>query len=322
MWNKLHTMAAGQFWKPALISTGVIALSLLSTLPAYGGHEIVASQEVISQPKPGRTFLPDDPVTENTIGGLFSDRASGLYLDLTTGLWTTQERDALLFLDSIYFWEDGGQFVSSTGLAFRKLLPGRQVILGANVYWDAISSERDHDYDQLGLGVEVLTRWVDFRFNYYLPEDSEFESGRGSRSASRALPRGGGIVTGHRGSDLYEAVMEGFNTELGFLIPGLDRYAEVRLFGGYYHYENPFGGDYSGFKARLEARLLPGVIADLEYWDDSALAGGHWVAGVRVSVPFSIFNLIKLRNPFEGAGRYFTPRPRELEERLGEIVIR
>jgi hypothetical protein len=28
---------------------------------------------------------------------------------------------------------------------------------------------------------------------------------------------------------------------VGVLIPGLDKYAEVRAYAGFYHYENPFG---------------------------------------------------------------------------------
>jgi hypothetical protein len=85
---------------------------------------------------------------------------------------------------------------------------------------------------------------------------------------------------------------------------------------------NPYGPDYDGFKARLEARLLPGVTADVEYWQDAALMGGHWTAGIRVSVPFSIYNLATGRNPFEGISECFTPRSRDLNERLGEMVHR
>ena len=47
------------------------------------------------------------------------------------------------------------------------------------------------------------------------------------------------------------------------LVPGLDKYFELRLFGGYYHYNNPFGHDFRGFQARAEAHLLEGVIADI-----------------------------------------------------------
>ncbi|MES2568523.1 MAG: hypothetical protein V4710_00540 [Verrucomicrobiota bacterium] len=140
--------------------------------------------------------------------------------------------------------------------------------------------------------MEILTHWVDAHLNYYLPENDRYEVGRRSSRHSNRFVSGGNLVETSRTrySKRYEAAIKGFNAEIGFLIPGLDRYAEVRVFGGYYHYENPFGSDFDGFKARMEAHLLPGVIADLEYWDDTALMGGHWTADVRVSVPFSILS--------------------------------
>ncbi|RYD61304.1 MAG: hypothetical protein EOP84_35885, partial [Verrucomicrobiaceae bacterium] len=310
--------------KNTFAHTLVTGLSLIAALNSFAGHQVEKSPKTVLEPEPTRTLFPDDPAGLITAGVQFSEHLTGVYVDSITGLWTTPERDAFLFLDSLYQYEDNGQFVSSTGLAFRKLLSEAGVIVGANVFWDSISSARDNDYDQLGLGVEVLSRWVDFRFNYYLPEDDQYVVARSSRTQSSEFRSGGSVVerTRTRGFKRYEAALEGFNSELGFLVPGLDRYAEVRLFGGYYHYANPFGGDFNGFKARLEARLLPGVIADVEYWDDSALMGGHWTAGMRVSVPFSLFNLVKGRNPFEGAGDFFTPRSREFGERLEEMIIR
>ena len=76
----------------------------------------------------------------------------------------------------------------------------------------------------------------------------------------------------------FEAELEGWNAEVGFLIPGLDRYIETRVFGGYYQYNHPFAADYEGFKARLEAHFLPGVIGNVEWWNDSYPNGGHWTA--------------------------------------------
>lgn len=271
-----------------------------------------------------RTWFPDDPAGLITLGTQFSEHLSGAFLDAMTGLWAPRSRDAFLFLNSRYHLEDDGQFIQSTGAGFRKLLTGPGIIIGGNAYWDSIHSERQNDFEQLGLGFEVLSRWVDARFNYYLPDDERFEIERSSeRDSSRAIVGGNLVQTNRKRSfKRFEAALEGFNTEVGFLIPGLDKYAEVRVFGGYYHYDNPFGHDFDGFKARLEARLLPGVIADVEYWDDARLMGGHWTAGARVSVPFSIYNLVTGRNPFEGIGEAFTPRRREMQERLGEMVIR
>ncbi len=271
-------------------------------------HTITDTDRVVTAPL--RTWLPGDGAF--TLGVSASSKLTGTYLDSTTGLWAPQSRDALLFLDSRYHLEDNGQFVSSTGLGFRKLLPEREIILGANVFWDSISSEHHNDFGQPGVGLEVLSHWVDARVNYSMARDEQFEVD------GHTFNRGGR----QRNFSRYEAALEGVDAEVGVLIPGLEKYTEVRVFAGYYYYNNPFGGDFQGFKARLEAHLLPGVVAEVAYWGDAQLMGGHWTAGARVSVPFSIYNLATGRNPFEGIGEYFTRRTRKFNERMDDMVIR
>jgi hypothetical protein len=315
-----HSNNSSRRWTIAL------AVWLLAAASGFAGHELIHGRDAkeVQEEAPVRTWFPDFPPGYITAGVQFSDHNTGAFIDSVTGLWSPRERDAFLFLDSRYHYEDNGQFISGTGLGFRKMIEGRDIILGANAFWDRDHSQNGNDFDQLGLGFEVLTRWVDARFNYYLPDNDHYEVEGFSRRERFSDMRDG--VFGTRSNTLtyhrYEAALEGLNAEIGFLIPGLDKYAEVRIFGGYYHYQNPFGGDFDGFKARLEARVLPGVILDLEYWDDTVLMGGHWTAGARVSVPFSLYNLVKGRNPFEGIGEQFTPRKREFKERLGEMVMR
>jgi hypothetical protein len=121
---------------------------------------------------------------------------------------------------------------------------------------------------------------------------------------------------------IFEEGREGWNAEVGFLVPWVDQYFDLRLFAGAYGYHDP-SGDLEGFRARAEARVTEGVTLDLEYWDDKSLAGGHWVGGVRVSVPFDIGNLFTGKNPFEGADEIFHRRKQHtLSDRLDEMVIR
>jgi hypothetical protein len=290
---------------------------------ARAGQEIADGKEAKTSAEPLREWFPDDPRGMVTVGTQFSSHLNGVYLDSITGLWAPQQRDAFLFLNSRYHYEDNGQFIGSTGLGFRKLLPDHDVILGVNAYYDALHGRDGSDFSQGGFGAEVLTHWVDARFNYYLPENDEVQIGRRTeRDYRRAV--GPGFIrttTTTRTFETREAALEGFNAEIGVLLP-LCKYTEVRIYGGYYHYDNPFGSDFEGFKARLEARVLPGVIADVEWWDDAALMGGHWTAGVRASVPFSIYNLVTGRNPFEGFADSFTPRERAFKERMGDMVER
>jgi Inverse autotransporter, beta-domain len=270
------------------------------------------------------------PLGSVTVGGLFSESLNTVYLDTMTALW--RPGNAVLFYNGRNTYDDNSQYVWSPGLVLRYLVPDHDVILGINGYYDFINSQYENQFGNVGLGAEILTKWVDARFNYYLPTtDDIFMGNRTHRSSSTST---GTVTTGNTTTtttttttrtqqfQTWEADLEGFNAEIGFLIPGLERYIETRIFGGYYQYNNPFGSDFEGFKARLEAHLLPGVIADVAYWDDAYLNGGHWVAGARVHVPFDIFNLARGRNPFEGAGEAFRPRQREFRERLSDSVIR
>lgn len=316
----------------ASILTAAVLL-LGSSLPsAIAGEEVrkpspaprPAAKSVIEKEEPFRSIFPDWPAGSITLGARFSEHATGGYLDSITGLWTSQSRNSFLFLNSRYHYEDTDQFISALGLGFRQMVFDGRAIIGANAYWDAIHSAQNNDFNQLGLGVEVLTTWVDFRFNYYLPENDQYEIGRSSRSSTSSSfgPAGLREVTTTEHFRRYEAGLEGFNTEIGFLVPGVERFADVRLYAGYYHYDNPFGDDYDGFKGRVEARVLRGVTFDVEYWDDEALNGGHWTGGVRVSLPFTFANVFTGKNPFEGAGEMFKPASRDLKDRMGEMVHR
>lgn len=306
--------------------------SLLATTFALVATRAIAGEEVSGAGK--KIIAPPeekDPLGMVTLGGKVSSELSSVYLDGIMHLWSPG--NFFLFLDTRSTLDSESQYLSSYGLGGRYLFPDQDVILGFNAFYDSIESQRGNNFDQLGLGAEILTHWVDARFNYYLPEDSRYEV---ERSSSRSFDRDTTSVFRNRigpnrillqqqvsvhdrrsTTKRYEFAIEGWNAEVGFLIPGLDRYMETRLFAGAYGY-----GDAVGFKGRLEARPLPGVIANVEYWEDRKLMGGHWTGELAVSVPFSIFNLAKGRNPFEGFTDSFRPRQREFRERMSDIIIR
>jgi Inverse autotransporter, beta-domain len=309
--------------------TSLLALATgLALSSAEAGHQISRA------PDKGKVVEPEErglPMGNVTLGFHGSEHLATGYLDSVTPFWAPG--DALFFLSTRSSFNSDTQSNSSYGLGFRYLLPDRDVIVGANVFYDTINSRRGHDFEQLGLGLEVLTRWVDLRANWYIPDDEVYVVDRFDRK-DRDRTRGPVVQNGNLLQQnvrdtkkrttyrSFEGALEGWNVEAGFLVPGLDEYLELRVFGGYYHLEGPFGRNFDGFKARLEARFLPGVIADVEWYDDANVMGGHWTGGVRVSVPFSIFNLAQGRNPFEGFTDAFTPRKREFRERMTDQIIR
>jgi len=128
-----------------------------------------------------------------------------------------------------------GQY--NLGVGYRHLLPNN-VILGANVYYDYRETQLGSEFEQLGLGVEVLSEWVDARANYYLPEDdkeliNEFDTETSSSSKSvdeywlSPYARGHTIfqkkvtevtrttTTIKQHFEQYEQAMEGWDAEVG-----------------------------------------------------------------------------------------------------------
>jgi len=71
----------------------------------------------------------------------------------------------------------------------------------------------------------------------------------------------------------------------------------------------------------MEARLLPGLIADLEYWDDTALRVAIGLPACVWSVPFSLFALAHGHNPLKAPANT-SAAPAEFSERMSEMIVR
>ncbi len=298
-----------------------IAMGVLCLGVAWAGEDVSKKLvSVIDEPIPERSALPPGAVT---FGGRISEDLADGYVDFLIPLW--RGGNDVLFFNPRVLGDDDSRERYSFGMGWRHLFAEQEIIIGANAYYDYIDSPYDNHYDQLGVGVEFLSRWVDARFNYYLPDGEEHMVDRSDEfSLSNPYAAGNAIYQDFRREirELYEGALEGFYAEAGFLVPGLDRYAELRFFGGYYNYEGPLGTDYDGWKARAELKVLPAITLDVEYYEDDKLMGGHWTGGARVTVPFEIGNIFQGRNPFEGITDAFRPRQRQFSERMSDMVIR
>lgn len=277
---------------------------------------------------PCPVVVPEEPgFGQATLGGKFSEDLQSGYLDIVQGLSTGP--DHALFLSLRGTLDDADQQLFSGGLGFRTLLEDPGIILGANIFYDYIDSPAGNSFNQLGLGAEMLSKWVDVRFNYYLPEQDRKSTGSVTTRSTSTRVGGRYISGGFSQRDVirdtattvtqnFEQAIEGWNAEAGFLVPGVEKYFDLRLFAGAYGYDNPGGGRYEGFKARAEARVTRNLTLDLEYWDDKDLVGGHWVAGFRVNAPFDLGSLCQGRNPFNGS-----PAERgSLRGRMDEMIWR
>lgn len=304
------------------VSIGCVVIACLGMADSFSG-ELERLGSILDEPIPGGASAATGSIT---VGGHISESLADGFADLHIPVW--RPWGSSLFFNPRVFATDDSLERYSLGGGWRWLVQGPEVIIGANAYWDHLESGGGFEYEQLGAGAEILTRWVDARFNYYRPEEGMNYTGGCS---SDVFEDGDDLVTtthyryscwSHR-----EAALRGYYGEIGFLVPGLDKFAELRLFGGYYNYEaasdDPFWEpSYEGWKARAELRLPPAVTLDVEYVDDAEIMGGNWTGGIRVTVPFEIGNVFRGKNPFEGIGEMFRPRRREFAERMAEMVVR
>ena len=286
------------------------------------------------------------PPAEATLGVEFGDQQAESFADLVVPLYAF--RSGLLFLNPRISYTDDHAEEFNLGAGGRWLVPGHEVILGANLYYDYRDTALDNQFNQVGFGLECLSRWVDARWNYYLPV-SDIESydtfvtttyteNRATVDAKNPYASGNSIqqevvtvdrkveVTSVSHWRMFEEAMEGYDAEVGALlpIPVIKDYADVKAFVGYYSFSGTLSDNIRGPKARLEIRPLPSLYLDAQVFDDKELYGSTYSVGARVSLPFDIGRLAHGRNPFADVASGFKrpSGPPPLSSRMTDMVVR
>lgn len=181
------------------------------------------------------------------------------------------------------------------GLGFRHLI-SQDWAVGANVFYDHswMQGNEDVDVNQFGAGIELIGTWLDIRVNYYRP-DTAAQVASSQRIGRVAAPLGvpygkaHGVVQDYQwmgvNQERLAAAGEGWDAEVGVLVPWLDQWLETRAYFGGYSYNSTSGPDVRGLKARMETRLTDWLYADAGWIENKEVAGGNWFAGLRVSIP-------------------------------------
>ncbi|MFW5871123.1 MAG: inverse autotransporter beta domain-containing protein [Verrucomicrobiota bacterium] len=282
-----------------------------------------------------------NPDSSLMLGGRFSDETAEALGDLL--LPALGDQNGMLFVNPRFLMGDEGQREFNAGLVFRRLEPAVNGIIGGNIYYDYRETESDATFDQLGFGVEYMGSLFDFRANYYLPEDDVkrvnervVEDKTVSQESYTAWddPHAVGHTIIQRGRAVQrtvetitrriyfqnEAALEGWDVEAGVPLPWLEKFGDVRVFGGYYRFEGELGADdIEGAKARVEAKVLPSFALDLEWYEDEELYGSDYFFGARLILPFELMG-----GPGIDRGAWMT-RPRgkpEPASRMLEPVMR
>jgi hypothetical protein len=235
------------------------------------------------------------------------------------------------------------------------------LMIGASVFLDMLDTETNHQFWQIGVGAEIATRYIELSGNYYIPITDAHEVERrrtretftSTRTSTHTVDTSGApfatqntvqqdvglttyatttttTTTVERLFRRFEEGMEGWDADLGIMLPYVDKYCEVWLRGGYYSFDNqPFGpqqggtGNVEGFKAGIELRPVPAVALSATWYEDERLVGDEWLFGVRFHLPFETADLADGKGGFWGHIKHaFQPRSRHLAERMAEPVRR
>jgi hypothetical protein len=228
------------------------------------------------------------------VGGAWGEELDIYHIEALFRLYNGKD-SALLLNPGIRFFESEAQELNA-GLIYRQLLPESGLVLGINGYYDAQFTDNDNTLQQLGVGVEVLSRWVDARANYYFPLDD---------------PKVTEIQRGGSRYRVTEETLKGYDAEVGVWLPYVSkRLAPVGVFAGYYDFSpDGDGPDVDGARLRIEARITQNLTLDGEWYDKSGGRDSEYVVGVRLSLPFDFWNGVNLRK----RGQNESLRPRLLD---------
>lgn len=375
--------------RPVLIKTIAICLSFLGiiALSATGTEASIPQQTGLTSDVAG-PWMPGSINSGIKTNDAYTDGSFSIVAPVWSSIGSGSTLEGgLLYVEPYISWGEGGEVASSLGMGWRYLFSDQSVsaltdhdrehdkrqagffeegwAIGASLFLDMLDTQSNQQFWQLGTGVELMSRYVELRGNYYLPLTGKKETGsfrtretstttQSSTSYTTQTTTTDPYATGYTiAQDInqsviattqtrtttttierlfrqYEEGLQGWDAELAVLMPWIDRWMDVKLIGGYYHFDNqPFGpqalgtGKVEGWKAGVEVRPVPALALSASWYQDEKLTGSDWIAGFRIELPFETTNIGDGKGGFWGHIKdAFKPRRRHFAERLAEPVHR
>ena len=173
--------------------------------------------------------------------------------------------NGLVFGDARLARANEGGLAWSFGSGLRYYFHDVDAVFGLNGYFDRDQHTGAH-FNQWGVGAELLSHNWEWRGNMYKPFGQTSD-----RVAVDVVPNSSAFDGNQVLFDQVEtfaAALEGFDTEVGFLLPGrLAAKHQVRAFGGAYYYEAA-EVDFTGWKARVQGNLFDWLEMNLQVTND------------------------------------------------------
>jgi len=285
--------------KSCLVLVAVLALLVFSSV-------LCAASEGDINPWDGK-------VRPGVVAGLDKGTNTDFFTDALVPIWGNKH-SLLFFNPNIRVRQENNE--ENIGFGYRSFFLNDQAIFGINGYYDSMKTQYNYRYNQFGVGIEALSKWVDFRANYYYP----FGTRQHKIDSISTYSFGNTAVLVDQG---LEESFRGFDAEVGFLVPVISDVVETRIFGGGFLFEGIDLKDSKGWKGRIEARPNKLININFEVRDDTNRKTDTFI-GAYLEIPFSLEALAKGRSPFEGFKDMlaFGTGTRSMKERMTEKVVR
>ncbi len=245
-----------------LWSRGVLSqegASLFGRTPFSGGSSGSASEVMDSNRNGFGLSFRGGHVAGDTVG--LDDSVTHINLSPYINI-----EDGLLFGDSRLLRANEGGLAWSFGGGYRHYISDWDVVIGGNGYLDRDQLTGAH-FKQWGTGVELLANGWELRGNYYSPfGDSSDQTGSRVDQSSVAFV---GQNIQYTRIDSFAQALEGWDSEIGFLLPGdFSEKIDLRAFGGAYTYESDTLDAATGWSSRLQADIAKWLELGLKVTND------------------------------------------------------
>lgn len=174
-------------------------------------------------------------------------------------LW---DENSLIFADVRGMITNQGKGGANVGVGLRHYDEDLDRVFGASVWYDYDNSHVE-SYNQIGLSLESLGRFWDWRVNGYIPV------GQDKNKLGVAYPSS--LFIGHNiwlnRITTWEQAYHGFDTEVGGPFPVLGRYG-LNGYVGFYYFTGANSSDFTGVSGRIQAQLNEDLTLGVTVTDD------------------------------------------------------
>jgi len=222
--------------------------------------------------------------------------------------WHIEPGESLIFFNFHgAVTQDEGSGVGNFGVGYRRYLPENDHIFGFNGWYD-LDDGSENTYQRTGVGVELLSRYLDLRANGYYVVSEESNRLFNTTSADPFFQGNNIFLTNTRG---FEDAYSGADVELGGPLPFVGRYGLNFYAGAYYLFNDDVENeedDTVGFKFRAEALVTDDVTVNVNFTNDDIFGTNTYVS-------------VALTFPDLRPSRWFRAHP-NVKSRLSEPVYR